>query len=171
MLVLNDLNKIDKQVVLKKLMSEFPGNTMVLNYWYAYKPSLTHEDILNLNELLKTDVTSTDKKLILARHYLIQKQPEKAEMYLQQIKDSDCDNDCLKIKSKASFYHKALLLTDTLISKAGMPLSPFDRTVSIFISLVFYISIVLVPAAGRYIAAIKRRQSPRIKKEMQQKAD
>lgn len=115
-LILGEQDKNARQLALNSLMLQFPDNPLVQDFWFKNKSSLNSDDIHELTMQLQTDISSTDKKLMVANYLITHGQSRQAKHYLNTIDDSLCDKDCLIAKSKTSLYYKALGYFVSLLS-------------------------------------------------------
>lgn len=168
MLTLDTHNRKNRSESLAKLMSEFPDNPMVLDYWYEDKESLSITDINNIKKLLTTDITSTDKRIILARHYQKNGDPDTAKTYLSQIDDRKCNSECLSLKGNINAHYKITSGFDSTLKTIGFTLSPEERDLSMDMSIIFYTLITFWLLLSKRAVSIVSWLLRRIRQERQE---
>lgn len=94
--------------LLVSLHQRYPDNPFVQDAWYEQKQAITREDAQSLVSLLKTDITSVSKRLLLVSYFSSHNEEDKARQLLSEISDGDCNRACLQEKSQRSaLYHFA----------------------------------------------------------------
>ncbi|WP_414057598.1 hypothetical protein [Pantoea dispersa] len=88
--------------LLVSLHQRYPDNPIVQDVWYEQKQDITREDAQLLISLLKTDITSVSKRLLLVSYFSSHNEEDKARQLLSEISDGDCNRACLQQKSQRS---------------------------------------------------------------------
>jgi hypothetical protein len=97
-----------RRALLVSLHQRFPDNPVIQDVWYEQKQSITREDAQWLVSLLKTDITSVSKRLLLVSYFHSHNEEDKAQKLLSEISDGNCNQACLQQKSQRSeLYHFA----------------------------------------------------------------
>lgn len=89
--------------VVKSIDKSMSDNPLVLDFYYEdreNKKQLSQKDIHILYGLIQDDISSVDKRLILARHFLGKGQRNEAMSILNQIDDSECKLSCMEVRRK-----------------------------------------------------------------------
>ena len=155
MLALDTPNRKNRSGSLAQLMVQFPDNPMLLDYWYEDKKSLSIADINNIKKLLTTDITSTDKRIILARYYQKNGDPDTAKTYLSQIDSKKCHSEYLSLKGNINAYYKMVSEFDSTLKTIGFTLSPEERDLSLHMSVILYVSIIFwFPLSKKAISVV-----------------
>ncbi|EJU7771368.1 hypothetical protein KAB52_002286 [Salmonella enterica subsp. salamae serovar 4,12:e,n,x:1,6] len=104
-LSLADMDSHRWDIIVKSIDKSMSNNPLVLDFYYEYRESkkqLSQNDIRKLYGLIQDDISSVDKRLILARHFLAKGQREEAISILDQIDDSACELSCMEVREKTS---------------------------------------------------------------------
>lgn len=104
-LSLADMDNHRWDIVVKSIDKSMSDNPLVLDFYYEDRESkkqLSQNDIRKLYGLIQDDISSVDKRLILARHFLAKGQREEAISILDQIDDSVCELSCMDVREKTS---------------------------------------------------------------------
>ncbi|EAA7110924.1 hypothetical protein EU408_22970 [Salmonella enterica subsp. enterica] len=104
-LSLADMDSHRWDAVVKSIDKSMSDNPIVLDFYYEYRESkkqLSQNDIRKLYGLIQDDISSVDKRLILARHFLGKGKRDEAMSILNQIDDSVCELPCMKVREKTS---------------------------------------------------------------------
>jgi hypothetical protein len=106
-LVIDKITHSDRRnALLNNLRKRYPDNPIVQDAWYEQKSAITREDAKMLVSLLKTDITSVSKRLLLAGYFINHKEENKVQQLLTEISDKDCNDTCLKLKSQRSVSYR-----------------------------------------------------------------
>ncbi|MBN7124691.1 hypothetical protein BSU01_23765 [Erwinia billingiae] len=153
-LVINKITPADKRhALLINLHQHYPDNPFVQDAWYEQKSVITREDAQLLLSLLKTDITSVSKRLLLVGYFLNQNEENKAKQVLSEISDEDCNGACLRLKSQQSVSYRFALWGMSQLRDLNVRISLSDFFASIRDSLILYALILL--ASGIYKAYIR----------------
>lgn len=104
-LSLADMDSHRWDAVVKSIDKGMSDNPLVLDFYYEdreNKKQLSQKDIHILYGLIQDDISSVDKRLILARHFLGKGQRNEAMSILNQIDDSECKLSCMEVREKTS---------------------------------------------------------------------
>lgn len=113
---------------MKRLSEPLSKNTCSTNWsHHQSKKQLSQNDIRKLYGLIQVDISSVDKRLILARHYLAKGQQTEAISILDQIDNSACELSSMDVRAKTSTIDRVILFLMKIfqwfnsdISRAGM---------------------------------------------------
>ncbi|WP_223510211.1 MULTISPECIES: hypothetical protein [Rahnella] len=105
-LVIDEIKSLQRRDALRQFLNmNFADNPIVQDSWYENKKHITREDAQTLLFLLKTDITSVSKRILLAKYLNTHNQQDKAQFFLSQITDDNCNDACLTLKSQYSFKY------------------------------------------------------------------
>lgn len=142
-LVINKITPADKRHdLLITLHQHYPDNPFVQDAWYEQKSVITREDAQLLLSLIKTDITSVSKRLLLVGYFLNQNEENKAKQVLSEILDEDCNGACLRLKSQQSVSYRFALWGLNQLKDLNIRISLRDFFASIIESGYYYLGII-----------------------------
>lgn len=116
-LIIKEAGKEKHNAVLSPLLHLYPDNPLLTDRYYRYKNIINDDDAKKIKDLLQTDITSVDKKEILAKYFMDKGQNTLAVNYLNRISDDQCGRMCLSLKQHFSLYYRSIfIVTETLES-------------------------------------------------------
>ncbi|MHC3774509.1 hypothetical protein ACYDMD_20110 [Pantoea agglomerans] len=154
-LVIDKITPADRRnALLINLHQRYPDNPIVQDAWYEQKSAITREDAQMLVSLLKTDITSVSKRLLLAGYFINHKEENKVQQLLKEISDEDCNTTCLRLKSQRSVSYRFALWGQNQLRNLNIRVSLSDFFACIKDSLI--LSALILLACGIYKAYIRR---------------
>ncbi|EAA8632162.1 hypothetical protein AHS86_11510 [Salmonella enterica subsp. enterica] len=155
-LSLADMDSHRWDAVAKSIDKSMSDNPLVLDFYYEDRESkkqLSQNDIRKLYGLIQDDISSVDKRLILARHFLAKGQRDEAISILDQIDDSVCELPCMEVREKTSTIDRVVYFLMKMFKR-------FNADVS-RVAIIFYISIVFIVYAISLIVICRRKKNNR----------
>lgn len=109
-LIIDETGKENALNVLVPLLQAFPDNPILTDQLFSYQHEISAGDIEKIEDLLRTDISSVTKKVIVARYFADRGDRHEALNYLNRIDDSHCGSECLSLKGNFSWYYQAMLM-------------------------------------------------------------
>lgn len=142
-LVIDKITPADRRrALLSDLHQRYPDNPIVQDTWYEQKSDITREDAQLLLSLLKTDITSVSKRILLVNYFLNHNEESKAKRVLSEISDEDCGDACLRLKSQHSVSYRFALWGQSQLRDLNIQFSLSEFFTSIIVSGYYYLAII-----------------------------
>ena len=119
-LILREAGTDKSDAILSHLLQLYPDNPLLTDRYFRYKKVINDIDAKKIEDLINTDITSSDKLVILARYFIDNGQESKAASYLNRIADDECDMMCLRLKQHFSLYYRSILSVSEILKSHGI---------------------------------------------------
>ena len=119
-LIIDEAGQESALKLLTSLLLVYPGNPLLTDQFYSHKPGINAGDIEKIEDLLKTDISSVSKKIIVARYFADRGESDEALNFLNRINDNHCGSECLNLKQLFSWYYRAMFMAINIAKEQGV---------------------------------------------------
>lgn len=136
---------VDKTYITK--LSNIKTNALINDTYFDYLASIGHlslTDVEYIEVLLKTDFTSSDKKLTVADWYLNHGNSRKAKAYLMAIDSKHCNSDCVSLMSDVKTTWRLMYLLYPWYDKLALQLDSHVSAFDYYVLLVLLFTLLFI---------------------------
>lgn len=125
-LLANSVDSSHKKEIYKNLDPEIKKTPLSYDLYYGMKDEITSQDAEQIALLLREDITSLDKRLLLAGYLIKNGNTEAAQKHINDIQPKNCNLKCIEFKKEVCWYFFPSYLIAQYASKFGATLSLED---------------------------------------------
>ncbi|EHL6051360.1 TPA: hypothetical protein KFO92_004143 [Escherichia coli] len=125
-LIANSVDSSHKKEIYNNLKPEIKKTPLAYDLYYSMKDEISSQDAEQISLLLREDITSSDKQLILTGYFIKNGNTEAAKKIINKIQAKNCKSDCIGFKKKVHWYFFPSYLIAQYASKFGTTLSLED---------------------------------------------
>lgn len=121
--------------IYDKLSENIKQTPLALDLFYGNKKTLTENDASKLYSLLRTDITSSEKRLLLS-HYLIEKNRNtEAKKIIKLVPNEYCGIECMTYKAEISHLENIPLSIARIAAHYNVRLNEFHAMIYLIINI------------------------------------
>ncbi len=125
-LIANSVDSSHKKEIYNNLKPEIKKTPLAYDLYYSMKNKISPQDAEKISLLLREDITSSDKQLLLTGYFIKNGDTEAAQKIINNIQSKNCKSDCIEFKKKVYWYFLPSYLIAQYASKFGTTLSLED---------------------------------------------
>lgn len=146
-LIANSVDSAHKKEIYNNLKPEIKKTPLAYDLYYSMKNEISSQDAEQINLLLREDITSSDKQLLLTGYFIKNDNTEAAQKIIDNIQAKNCKSECIGFKKKVYWYFFPSYLVSQYASEFGVTLSLEDiyYYYAFNIIIILSISILILP--------------------------
>ncbi|EHY5882416.1 hypothetical protein K4J79_004565 [Escherichia coli] len=146
-LIANSVDSAHKKEIYNNLKPEIKKTPLAYDLYYSMKNEISSQDAEQINLLLREDITSSDKQLLLTGYFIKNGNTEAAQKIIDNIQAKNCKSECIGFKKKVYWYFFPSYLVSQYASEFGVTLSLEDiyYYYAFNIIIILSISILILP--------------------------
>ncbi|EKQ3308905.1 hypothetical protein P4289_004401, partial [Escherichia coli] len=125
-LIASRVDSSHKEEIYNNLEPEIKKTPLAYDLYYSMKNEISSQDAEQISLLLREDITSSDKQLLLTGYFIKNGNTEAAQKIINNIQAKNCKSDCIGFKKKVYWYFLPSYLIAQYASKFGVTLSLED---------------------------------------------
>lgn len=125
-LIANNVDSSHKKEIYNNLKPEIKKTPLAYDLYYSMKDEISSQDAEQISLLLREDITSSYKQLLLTGYFIKNGNTEAAQKIINNIQAKNCKSDCIGFKKKVYWYFFPSYLISQYASEFGVTLSLED---------------------------------------------
>lgn len=125
-LIASRVDSSHKEEIYNNLKPEIKKTPLAYDLYYSMKNEISSQDAEKISLLLREDITSSAKQLLLTGYFIKNSNTEAAKKIINNIQSKNCKSDCIELKKKVHWYFLPSYLIAQYASKFGTSLSLED---------------------------------------------
>ncbi|EJN3623430.1 TPA: hypothetical protein ACV7UK_004025 [Escherichia coli] len=146
-LIATHVDESHKKEIYNNIKPDIKKTPLAYDLYYSMKNEISSQDAEQINLLLREDITSSYKQLLLTGYFIKNGNTEAAQKIIDNIRAKNCKSDCIEFKKKVYWYFFPSYLVSQYASEFGVTLSLEDiyYYYAFSIIIILSLSILILP--------------------------